>query len=73
MGMDKRQLNVWIRLLATSRDRALLAELSRRNGDAGLSATVRRLIRQEAERQNLDSALAEQLSIDNNDERDRRL
>jgi hypothetical protein len=49
MSMTK-SMTAWIRLVATEQDRQLLAEISRRNGDAGFSATVRRLIRDEAHR-----------------------
>lgn len=49
MSMTK-TMTEWIRLVATEQDKALLDEISRRNGDAGFSATVRRLIREEAQR-----------------------
>ena len=43
-----RVMTSWIRLVATEQDKRLLRAISRRNGDAGFSATVRRLIREEA-------------------------
>ena len=43
-----RMMTSWIRLVATEQDKRLLRAISRRNGDAGFSATVRRLIREEA-------------------------
>lgn len=49
MSMTK-SMTAWIRLVATEQDRALLEQISTRNGDAGFSATVRRLIRDEAQR-----------------------
>lgn len=55
MSMPK-TMNAWIRLMATEHDKMLLDEISRRNGDAGFSATVRRLIREEAQRLNIESA-----------------
>ncbi len=48
------KMTEWIRLVATQEDKRLLQEISRRNGDAGFSATVRRLIRQEAARLGID-------------------
>lgn len=47
MSMTK-SMTAWIRLVATEQDRQLLEQISKRNGDAGFSATVRRLIREEA-------------------------
>lgn len=49
MSMPK-TMTAWIRLVATEQDRQLLEQISNRNGDAGFSATVRRLIREEANR-----------------------
>jgi hypothetical protein len=49
MSMTK-SMTAWIRLVATEQDRQLLEQISQRNGDAGFSATVRRLIREEAHR-----------------------
>jgi len=40
----------WIRLVASPTDRALLHAITRHAGDDSMSATVRRLIRQEARR-----------------------
>jgi hypothetical protein len=40
----------WIRLVASPTDKALLETITQRSGDDNLSATVRRLIRQEAMR-----------------------
>lgn len=54
MSMPK-TMNAWIRLVATEQDRQLLEQISRRNGDAGFSATVRRLIREEAMRLNIEA------------------
>ncbi|GIK73835.1 MAG: hypothetical protein BroJett021_28230 [Chloroflexota bacterium] len=53
MSMPK-TMNAWIRLVATEQDKRLLNEISKRNGDAGFSATVRRLIREEAQRLNIE-------------------
>lgn len=53
MSMPK-TMNAWIRLVATEQDKWLLDEISKRNGDAGFSATVRRLIREEAQRLNIE-------------------
>ena len=53
----QKTMSAWIRLVATERDRRLLDEISRRNGDAGFSATVRRLIREEAARLGIDARL----------------
>lgn len=55
MSMSK-SMTAWIRLVATEQDRALLEQISTRNGDAGFSATVRRLIRDEAQRLGIDAA-----------------
>lgn len=49
MGLDK-----WIALAATKHDIALLTAISKLDGDAGKSATVRRLIREEARRRQID-------------------
>jgi hypothetical protein len=54
MSMQK-TMNAWIRLVATEQDRLLLEQISKRNGDAGFSATVRRLIREEALRLNIEA------------------
>jgi hypothetical protein len=43
----------WIRLVATPTDKALLDAIQAANMDDSLSATVRRLIRQEAKRRNI--------------------
>jgi hypothetical protein len=40
----------WSRLVASPTDKALLETITQRSGDDNLSATVRRLIRQEAMR-----------------------
>jgi hypothetical protein len=45
----------WIRLVATPTDKDLLERLQRDNMDDSLSATVRRLIRQEARRRGIGS------------------
>ena len=55
MSMQK-TMNAWIRLVATEQDRLLLEQISKRNGDAGFSATVRRLIREEAMRLDIEVA-----------------
>lgn len=47
-------LNRWITLAATENDLLLLDEITERDGDASKSATVRRLIRDEARRLNID-------------------
>lgn len=46
-------LNKWIALVATESDLALLNEIAKQDGDAGKSATVRRLIRDEAKRRQI--------------------
>jgi hypothetical protein len=43
----------WIRLVATPEDKALLDAITRQDGAAGFSTTVRRLIRDEATRRNI--------------------
>lgn len=43
----------WIRLVASPTDKALLEAIAADNGDDSISATVRRLIRQEAKRRDL--------------------
>lgn len=42
-----------IRFLVTLEERQLLTEISRQEGDLGLSATLRRLIRAEAQRRGI--------------------
>lgn len=54
-------MTAWIRLVATPQDKALLDEISERNGDAGFSATVRRLIREEAERLGIEAPAPEHI------------
>lgn len=46
-------LDEQIRLMMTQQDKAILEEIARRDGDAGMSATIRRLIRQESERRGI--------------------
>ncbi len=48
-----KQLNEWIRLVATPQDKELLRQIAAQDGDPGQSATVRRLIRDEARRRGL--------------------
>lgn len=43
----------WITLAATPQDKLLLAEIAKQDGNASQSATVRRLIRQEAQRRGI--------------------
>lgn len=43
----------WISLSATPQDKLLLAEIAKQDGNASQSATVRRLIRQEAQRRGI--------------------
>lgn len=59
MSMTK-SMTVWIRLVATEQDRQMLLKISERNGNAGFSATVRRLIREEAQRIGLSAAQPDQ-------------
>jgi len=58
MSMTK-SMTAWIRLVATEQDRRMLEQISQRNGDAGFSATVRRLIREEAGRLGIDQPVAQ--------------
>lgn len=46
----------WLRIVATENDRALLNEIARHDGDASMSATIRRLIRDEAKRRGIQIA-----------------
>jgi hypothetical protein len=52
----------WIRLVASPTDRALLTAITLHAGDDNMSATIRRLIRQEARRQGITPADARSLS-----------
>ena len=52
----------WIRLVASPTDRALLTAITLHAGDDSMSATIRRLIRQEARRQGITPADARSLS-----------
>ena len=47
-------LNRWITLAATESDLAILNKIAEQDGDAGKSATVRRLIREEARRRKIE-------------------
>lgn len=49
------KLNKWIHLIATEGDNALLERIARQDGHASKSATVRRLIREEAQRRGLET------------------
>ncbi len=53
----------WIRLVATPTDKALLEaitnQIAREDGDANMSATVRRLIWQEAKRRGIEVPMNE--------------
>lgn len=53
MAFDK-----WIALVATEHDIALLSAIAKQDGDAGKSATIRRLIRDEARRRNISVVLS---------------
>lgn len=46
-------LTAWIRLVATAEDRQLIEMIAEQDGGVGMSAAVRRLIRDEAKRRNL--------------------
>jgi hypothetical protein len=52
MSMPK-TMTEWIRLVATPEDKALLDAITQQAKEPGFSTTVRRLIRQEAERLNI--------------------
>lgn len=52
MSMTK-TMTEWIRLVATPQDKALLDAITAQAGDRGFSTTVRRLIREEAQRRNI--------------------
>lgn len=47
-------LNKWIALVATEDDLTMLNAIAKQDGDAGKSATVRRLIREEARRRQIE-------------------
>lgn len=47
------ELTESIRFVATEQDRAQLAAIAKQDGDSSMSATIRRLIRQEAERRGI--------------------
>jgi GAF domain-containing protein len=47
------ELNKSVRFVVSERDRALLQTLAGQDGDASMSATLRRLIRAEAQRRGL--------------------
>ena len=49
------QLTESIRFMATERDIALLDRIAHQDGDAGMSATIRRLIREEAKRRGIET------------------
>ncbi len=53
----------WIRLVATPTDKALLEaitnQIAREDGDANMSATVRRLIWQEAKRRGIEVSISD--------------
>jgi len=51
--MRKQRLNEWIALAATEQDKDLLRRIAELDGSPGASATVRRLIRDEARRRGL--------------------
>lgn len=53
MSVNETELTKWISLAATPMDKALLSEIARRNGRASESATIRRLIQEEAKRQGI--------------------
>lgn len=52
-AMRKQRLNEWIALAATEQDKDLLLRIAELDGSPGASATVRRLIRDEARRRGL--------------------
>lgn len=47
------ELTESIRFIATELDKTLLEAIAKLDGDAGMSATIRRLIRNEAERRGI--------------------
>lgn len=47
------ELTEGIRFMATELDKSLLAAIANQDGDAGMSATIRRLIRNEAKRRGI--------------------
>lgn len=47
------ELTESIRFIATELDRSLLKAIAMQDGDSSMSATIRRLIRQEAERRGI--------------------
>lgn len=49
------ELTESIRFIATEIDKSLLATIARQDGDSSMSATIRRLIRQEAKRRGIES------------------
>lgn len=50
MTLTTSSLTEWVRCLVSPQDKAILRELAQRNGSASESATIRRLIREEAQR-----------------------
>lgn len=48
------ELTESIRFIATELDKTLLSAIARQDGDSSMSATIRRLIRQEAERRGIE-------------------
>jgi len=47
------ELTESIRFIATEQDKNLLSQIARQDGDSGMSATIRRLIRNEAVRRGI--------------------
>lgn len=48
------ELTESIRFIATELDKSLLNAIAKQDGDSGMSATIRRLIRQEAQRRGIE-------------------
>lgn len=53
------ELSESIRFIATELDKSLLGAIARLDGDSSMSATIRRLIRNEADRRGIKAEIAE--------------